>query len=212
MEKNTHVDKLLTLSLFHNVLARSFSPKREEVAKSLMLLEEITRRVPCEDVRKLLLEMLQNIEKDPEATSDYFKLFELGASPPYETSYTSSSKKEALVLEKADVAGFYRAFGVKHAGEYPDHVAVQLEFLSLLLLKEAAALGEGDEENAETCRQARMKFLEKHLGGWVRLFSQHVEKNAEKPAYVLWCRILVESLKLATVCLRGAVNKPEQEW
>ncbi|MEM0383850.1 MAG: hypothetical protein QXV27_03280 [Candidatus Caldarchaeum sp.] len=69
-----------------------------------------------------------------------------------------------------------------------------------------------DEENAGTCRQARVKFLEQRLGSWVRLFSQRVEKNAEKPAYVLWCRILVESLKLATVCLRGAVNKPEQEW
>ncbi|MEM2237471.1 MAG: molecular chaperone TorD family protein [Candidatus Caldarchaeum sp.] len=191
-------DRLLTFALFFNMLAKSFVPDREKMVENLRKLAEISVNLPKTKLRELISAILQHVEEDVEATSDYFRLFELAVSPPYETSYTTAVKKENMTFHKADVAGFYRAFGVKHSGDYPDHLAAELEFLSLLFLKEAHALEHSDVENAEICREAREKFIQQHLANWVDLFSQAVEKNAKKPTYVLWARLLVEAVKLAS--------------
>ncbi len=189
-------DRLLTYAVFFNLLAKSFVPNRDKMIENLRILAEISQHLPQKEIRERVLETLHSFEKDPDSTSEYFRLFELGISPPYETFYTTSMKKEAAVFEKADVAGFYRAFGVKCSGEFPDHIAAELEFLSLLLLKEAHALKNNDEEKAKICRDARNSFFEEHLGSWAHLFSQSIEKNAKKPTYIFWSRLLVEALKL----------------
>ena len=67
----------------------------------------------------------------------------------------------------ADIMGFYRAFGVEPERERPDHIACELEFMQLLLLKEAHAAVAADAEHAAICRDAGVKFFQEHLSGWV---------------------------------------------
>ncbi len=62
---------------------------------------------------------------------------------PYETEYTTP---DALYKahQLADIAGFYRAFGLEMSTENrerPDHLAAELEFMHFLALKEAQAMG-----------------------------------------------------------------------
>jgi hypothetical protein len=78
-------------------------------------------------------------------------------------------------VEMADVAGFYRAFGLDFPADRPDHVSMELEFMRIVTLKEAKALMDGDGENAGVCISAQKSFLSAHLGRWSSLLSQMTE-------------------------------------
>jgi TorA maturation chaperone TorD len=90
--------------------------------------------------------------------------------PLGETAHTAESPQEAWLsgYRLADIAGFYKAFGVEVAPETdrPDQLAVELEFMHLLAVKEAVAEAQGEREDAALCREAAQKFLRDHLGRW----------------------------------------------
>jgi TorA maturation chaperone TorD len=89
-------------------------------------------------------------------------------------------------FEMADVAGFYRAFGVEvdPSGDRVDHIAAELEFMNLLAVKESIALQqEGEGEHAQVCRNASRSFLRDHLGRWVRPFAKKLGDEAADPFY-----------------------------
>lgn len=100
--------------------------------------------------------------------------------PPYETEYTA----EHIFMktsQMADVAGFYRAFGLQMGealGERPDHVGAELEFMQVLALKEALALERGEVEHATTARRAQRLFLRDHLARWTPAFAERVSSQA----------------------------------
>lgn len=111
--------------------------------------------------------------------------------PPYETCY-GSSHIFMQTHELADIAGFYRAWGLEiseEAKERPDHVSVELEFMSYLAFKEAHALGRGELEKAALVRKVQTQFLAEHLGRWVPAFSGLLEKSAPG-AYAVLARAL----------------------
>jgi len=85
----------------------------------------------------------------------------------------------------ADVAAFYRAFGLEvspEASERQDHICLQLEFMSVLAAKEAFALKHQlDEESLAVVRTAQKSFLREHLGRWAPAFMRRVEKSSGEP-------------------------------
>ncbi|MCC6644668.1 MAG: molecular chaperone TorD family protein [Polyangiaceae bacterium] len=98
----------------------------------------------------------------------YIDLFDRGrtGASPYETEY-GRMRGMSKGNELADLSGFYRAFGLEldaeRAHEVQDHVAVELEFYTVLLLKQAALARLGDTEGGEIVRDARRRFLGEHL-------------------------------------------------
>jgi DMSO reductase family type II enzyme chaperone len=116
--------------------------------------------------------------------------------PPYETVYTcvvSSAVRHSQEL--ADISGFYRAFGVgvsDHAADRPDHLALELEFLSLLCQKEAHALAREQTENAQICCEAQTKFLSDHLGCWAELFAKSLVTETRMEFYSVLAELLDE--------------------
>lgn len=110
--------------------------------------------------------------------------------PIYEAEY-DSHRATSQPSTLADIMGFYRAFGVEVAiGDRPDHLAIELEFMSLLTLKEAFALTEGMEEQAEICRVAQCKFLEDHLGRWCAVFVKTLNTHCQLPYFLLAGHVL----------------------
>ncbi len=113
--------------------------------------------------------------------------------PPYETEYG-----QAHVFQKtgqlADIAGFYRAFGLVRAPGLHDRLdalAVELEFLQFLCLKEAyGAAHDHDDEQLRRCRSAREKFLGEHLGTWVFAFTRRLEHARAHTVYAVLARLL----------------------
>ncbi|MBP2019881.1 DMSO reductase family type II enzyme chaperone [Symbiobacterium terraclitae] len=112
-----------------------------------------------------------------ERESEYNALFAGQAvpCPLYETEYTGAHVW-MQTQQMADVAGFYRAFGVDVEGERPDGLATELEFMSLLCLKEAVARADGDREAAAICRDAQARFLREHLGRWLPKLVTRLER------------------------------------
>jgi DMSO reductase family type II enzyme chaperone len=78
----------------------------------------------------------------------------------------------------ADLAAFYRAFGVElgsDADERHDHLAIELEFMAVLAAQEARALNTGPDHGAlETGRDAQRTFLREHLGRWTPAFARRL--------------------------------------
>lgn len=93
--------------------------------------------------------------------------------PVYETSYEPGpGSSGGPTFQMADIAGFYRAFGFEVSGERPDHIVPELEFLALVLVKEAYALMAGDGGGAEICATARRKFVTGHPGRWLPMLRE----------------------------------------
>lgn len=102
--------------------------------------------------------------------------------PPYGSEYG-----QAHIFEKtqtlADVAGFYRAFGLALAEgmhERPDHIAVELEFMEFLCLKQALAeTEEHGPARVAVCVKAQRAFLGDHLGFWAFSFARRLRQRPE---------------------------------
>jgi TorA maturation chaperone TorD len=111
----------------------------------------------------------------------------------------------------ADVAGFYKAFGVEVASEGPrvDHISCELEFMNLLAVKESVALQqEGEGEHAEICRDASRSFLRDHLVRWApRLGEGLAEAESEAsgdPIYAAAGRLLGEFIEFDAAAIDAA--------
>jgi TorA maturation chaperone TorD len=99
------------------------------------------------------------------AHTGVFTLTSSVVCPAYETAYTAKHLFQASE-QMADVAGFYRAFGVDTRDERPDSLAMELEFAYLLALKEAYAIEHHGRPQVAICRRAERAFLRDHLGRW----------------------------------------------
>lgn len=106
--------------------------------------------------------------------------------PPYEGEYDQAhifQKTQAL----ADIAGFYRAFGLEPAAEAherADHISVELEFMHFLCRKEAYALGRGHApERIAQSREAQATFLREHLGRWAPEFARRLCAKDDRGLY-----------------------------
>ena len=123
-------------------------------------------------------------EELAEAHDQIFGLVLSKECPPYESEYSSQSFSVSRSHRMADVAGFYRAFGVEVSDdrrERPDHIALELEFMSYLIAKETRALEAGGAEaaeRAEICRDAQRKFFAEHLGWWLPAFAMALRRKA----------------------------------
>ncbi len=120
----------------------------------------------------------------------YRRLFGVTGSselcPPCETEYEPNAELVYRCQRFADVAGFYRAFGVQiaaPAGERMDHITAETEFLYLLLAKQVAALQEGNEEGFEVSKEAHREFFQQHLGWWIPAFTRLLAGTAPPGFY-----------------------------
>jgi DMSO reductase family type II enzyme chaperone len=83
----------------------------------------------------------------------------------------------------ADLAAFYRAFGLEvaeDADERQDHICLELEFMCVLAAKEAYALEHQlDGEALSLGRAAQKRFLREHLGRWTPAFARRLARMAD---------------------------------
>jgi len=111
------------------------------------------------------------------AAAEFHRVLGAGGIPAVESSYDPNALAGRGPL-LADIAGFHEAFAYrpeKRPAEVPDHIAVELDFLSYLSFKVAFALHEGRQEEARIATQGHNRFLEQHLATWVPAFREKLE-------------------------------------
>ncbi|MBI5379166.1 MAG: molecular chaperone TorD family protein [Nitrospirae bacterium] len=125
----------------------------------------------------------------------YNRLFSHAMSkecPPFETQYGGEASFQRMQV-LADIAGFYKAFGLEASTDMPercDHASLELEFLYVLTYKEAYALQRHGSEEADICAQAQRRFLREHLGSWAPYFARFLQKKAGNGFYGALARLL----------------------
>ncbi|HEX5223161.1 MAG TPA: molecular chaperone TorD family protein [Verrucomicrobiae bacterium] len=113
----------------------------------------------------------------------------------------------------ADLAAFYRAFGLEvaeDAGERHDHLCLELEFMCVLAAKEAYAHEHQlDADQLAQCRDVQKAFLREHLGRWTPAFTRRLAAATTQPTLhglAEFTRAFVES-----ECARFGVNAGSEE-
>jgi DMSO reductase family type II enzyme chaperone len=143
---------------------------------------------------------------------EYTRLFgRMVLCPLNETSY-GAHKTFQQVNTLSELASFYAAFGFKlseKTKELPDHICVELEFLSALCAKEAHALARGWGERAEVCQEARKKFLCEHLATWFPALAGRVREHARLPFYPALVALAEVALALETAYVEATAQARE---
>jgi TorA maturation chaperone TorD len=111
--------------------------------------------------------------------------------PPYETEFQPNGEPFFRSQQMADIAGFYRAFGLEPGGirsERSDSIALELEFMAFVLMKKRQALALADEhpgaaEYVEICAGAEEAFFRDHLTWWVPSFATGLRRKASTGFY-----------------------------
>jgi len=146
---------------------------------------------------------------------DYIDIFDRnGHTNPLHESEYGRARILAKGTELADIAGFYKAFGLKFGTpskdrEMHDHISVELEFYAHLLLSECYAKISTDEEGVSVIKDARQKFLTAHLGRFVTAIAER-EQIAGHEFYghvFLWIAGLV-----AAECAQLNITPEKLEW
>jgi len=119
---------------------------------------------------------------------DYTRLF-LGPSHILAKPYGSvwlEGEKTLMGDTTVAVLELYREGGFdldEQFLELPDHVAVEMEFLYLLIFRENEARFARDASRLNEISDLKRRFLDQHLGRWVVPFSAAVRKGAESVFY-----------------------------
>jgi TorA maturation chaperone TorD len=114
--------------------------------------------------------------------------------PPYESVHRTDrpEMESGLVLGPSvtDVKRMYAQAGLsvsEHFKDLPDHVAVELEFMSYLCGKELESRG-GDD--FERWRKLQAEFAASHLKPWIERFSEGVLASSRSSFYSLAADVL----------------------
>ena len=132
-----------------------------------------------------VLEHAWAVADEDSLIEEYSRLF-IGndAIVPHETAYGNTGRSAEL----ADISGFYLAFGFDLRAdqrEVPDYLSMELEFYSLLLLKQAYALVQGWPDKFDITRDAAKAFLADHLGRWTGAARARAVERQAAPTYGL---------------------------
>jgi DMSO reductase family type II enzyme chaperone len=104
--------------------------------------------------------------------ASYIQAFDLADArkgcSPYAASYMPGPPADVLIDLKCRYSSFDLRIGPE---ERPDHVAVELEFLSFLARREGAA------PQAAGCRSAEEGFVASHFANWIPAFTERLARR-----------------------------------
>jgi TorA maturation chaperone TorD len=211
------VEQALARAGVYRLLGRTFGYPTPEVVREVGELAARIAQAP--GTEPVLVEGLTRLAEAARAVEpmalagEYVLLFDRQVPcSPYEGAYEPMAPMAAgKSAQLADVAGFYAAFGMTPAAGQPDvedHVAVELEFMSVLALREAYALADGSREGQEVVRAAQVTFLTDHLGRWADIFARGVASMTPLPYYTAAADLLATWLPHEIAALGATPTRP----
>lgn len=176
---------------FEEILATHPNSSVQDALSALRSFQKKTQGLQLNDAR-LMLE------------TDYNRLFvgpgKLLAVPYesfYETTSDSNGRGRLRGPAEREVIAFYREHGYQmpeHFVDFADHIAIELEFLAALAANEANAWEAGDEERAETLREAADAFRKKHPGRFIAQLATDIRNGAKREFYPAIATIVEQAI------------------
>ena len=196
MVRCTGEERALARASVYRLLALAFSYPTREVREAIgasIAVAEVGATLLDGDVDAHVRRLKAALEASEQIEADYQHVFTLSYSedcPPYETAFSANHIFQQS-SQQADIAGFFRAFGVTPNAERVDHLAMELEFMYLLTLKESRARSARESEHIRVTRSAQRNFMKQHLARWAPLIGQRVAIFGAGSAYEAAGRLLV---------------------
>ena len=184
------MSQIMAKAMIYKSLAECYHLPDERLEENLQVLENNLRIYFDEVVRRVkeMKDSLATIEHIDELKLDFARLF-VGPyqlfAPPYGSVYLDGSR-QVMGPSTFDVIERYRRGGLALSEDFhdaPDHIAVELEFLYFLAVKEIQATGEDNHHAALEAEAMRNDFIRRHLGAWFAQFTKEVEENARTDFY-----------------------------
>ncbi|GAB4349848.1 MAG: hypothetical protein Kow0099_33080 [Candidatus Abyssubacteria bacterium] len=176
------IKRLLTAGVGYRFCSLLFRyPSEEVVFAAASLLNELSS-----DIRNEADALVKLMARPPTRAEYHSLLGSCGSVSPYESTYQADQGVRDKGAVLGDVAGFYQAFGFESSRELleaPDHISVELAFLSYLKLKAAYALMNGNTRAYHICCEAEERFTNEHLLRWLPEFITQVGAQATDPFY-----------------------------
>lgn len=157
-------------------------------------LDEICpQAVPHADKMKESFEKYSEEELRVEYARLFAGPFELLA-PPYGSVYLDEGRR-VMGDSTMQVAETYREEGLSRSDDchdLPDHISVELEFISYLLFKGAQAIEKSEDRAANRFGKKLEIFVKKQLRPWVGQFCNDIKKGTENAFFTALADCLFE--------------------
>jgi TorA maturation chaperone TorD len=203
MKANEKLSTDTTRAAVYKLFAECYYPPGEDTSEHLMELHRGLRILcsPAAEAAGRMQAAWQAGESFEDLSIDHARLF-VGPfallAPPYGSVYLDGERR--LMGDSTLAAGeCYNEAGLEVSADFngtPDHIAVELEFMHFLVVKELEALARGNLDRAQNFSQKQRGFLERHLAAWVPDFSRSVEEQAQTGFYqslAVATRLFIES-------------------
>ncbi|HBA89545.1 MAG TPA: molecular chaperone TorD [Geobacter sp.] len=105
-------------------------------------------------------------------------------APPYGSFYLDN--QTVMGDSTAAAEAFYRTCGLHLAEDFfelPDHITVELEFLSFLAFSQRQAETIANADESERLAGLQLEFLERFLMPWLKPFTEAIISDGEAPFY-----------------------------
>lgn len=184
----SNIYNLLSIAFFKELYPESISIFAQDNTKEILkdLGVEFGEEFYQHDAKKMLEALAE----------EYAALFILpgGINP------TESVARSGLYMQPyaGQVLKFYRQCGFMLSDGYkgfPDHIGIELEFMSHLSLKEACAYENKAEDEAKKWVELQKKFLQEHISQWTLTFAQNVASYTRQSFYREMARLLYEFIR-----------------
>ena len=182
-QKREHCFRLLSTCFYE--------PQKELFIKENLFgnLTEYLQPV-CLDAAAFSGDMEKSIHKytDEDLRVEYAKLFagpfELLA-PPYGSVYLDDGRR-VMGDSTMEVIAMYENEGLARSDEFkdlPDHIAVEMEFVSYMIYKEREAMEKSDLDTARKYVDKQEAFLNAFVRPWVPQFCEKIKESTDNGFY-----------------------------
>lgn len=176
---------------FRLLAACFYEPEKDLFAEANLFdnLKEYLQEI-CPEAAGFAKEMGKSIQQysDEELRIEYAKLFmgpfELIA-PPYGSVYLDEGGR-VMGDSTMEIIDVYQKEDLARSDDFkdlPDHIVVEMEFMSYLIFKEREALEKSDTETATEYRQKQSSFLENYIRSWIPPFCKKIKEGTNNGFY-----------------------------
>lgn len=176
----------------YRFLSACFCQPQKNAFQEEKLLQNLTKSLHriCPEAAIYSASMEESILKygNEELLVEYSRLF-IGPfgviAPPYGSVYLDGERR-VMGDSTMEVIRRYRNEGLSGSvdtRELPDHVAVELEFMSYLVFKEIKALETSDLRAAAAAAEKQERFSGELLRRWIPPFCERIKENTENGFY-----------------------------